>query len=302
MRRFLYLLASLMLGASLALVAAAPAQAAPARGNTKSNTVIFVHGFSTGGSVACRPNWSNAGSHFRAMGWTGSLETYGLYAADSECTWKHPSATVDTSIKTIGKHLANVIYNNYTSKGLKVDIVAHSMGGLVVRAALMGVRLGESGFPAHLYVEDVVTLATPHTGTSLTALCYLWPDLNQPQQCLDMNPGSAFLDWLGSLGAPAYARLPVSAMGTEWTVMSSFADAVVSEASGVNVYADHRIQYHAGQCTGVEGGLSHTEMRTVSAGSHCLRAQHDHGDWSGWVVRTAPLDRAYLAAYDHDGN
>lgn len=300
MRRSLHLLASLVFGAGLALVTAAPAQAAPARGDTKSNAVIFVHGFDVGGGVACRPYWSNAGSHFRAQGWTGSLETYGVYGNDTECTWKHPSATADTPIRTIGMHLANVIYDNYTSKGLKVDIVAHSMGGLVTRAALMGVQLGEPGFPSHLYVEDVVTLATPHTGTSLAIFCNLIPVL---QQCSDMAPGSAFLGWLGRLGTGAgYARLPVSGMGTEWTVLSSFADSIVSEGSGVNVYADHRIQYHAGQCTGVEGGLSHTEMKTVRTGNHCLRAQNDHVSWTAWVVRTAPLDRAYLAAYDHDGN
>jgi hypothetical protein len=38
------------------------------------------------------------------------------------------------------------------------------MGGLVIRSALLIVQRNTPGWPPYLYVEDVITLATPHKG------------------------------------------------------------------------------------------------------------------------------------------
>ena len=43
-----------------------------------------------------------------------------------------------------------------------MDIVAHSMGGLIARVALLGSAQGWEGFPPKLDVNNVVTLSTPH--------------------------------------------------------------------------------------------------------------------------------------------
>ncbi len=96
-----------------------------------------------------------------------------------------------------------------------VDLVGHSMGGLVARACLAQARRdGDSS----LRVAHLVTLGTPHRGTDLWA--FTWGDCG-----LDMRPGSSFFGWLGEDPADVDA-----------TVIYSSFDAFVREetASGWN--------------------------------------------------------------------
>lgn len=67
-----------------------------------------------------------------------------------------------------------------------IDIVAHSMGGLVARAGATGAL---DGMP-RLNIARLFTLGTPHRGAKLARL--LAPDLASHS----MRPGSAFLKWL----------------------------------------------------------------------------------------------------------
>ena len=71
-------------------------------------------------------------------------------------------ATNDRPIQDIAADLANYI----DAQGKPVDIVAHSMGGLITRVALLGSAQGWEGFPPKLDVNNVVTLSTPHRGVA----------------------------------------------------------------------------------------------------------------------------------------
>lgn len=295
MRRVATLLASLAAGAVLApFVTAAPAQAAPVRGQTKDNAVIFVHGFAASGGYDCTGYWSSAGAHMRDNGWTGQLMTFGYYGGDSRCSFHH-DGNRNTSIHTVAHRLADIIYDNYSSKGLKVDLVGHSMGGLVIRSALLNVQRRTAGWPPYLYVEDVITLASPHQGARDAGFCailYL--------QCRQMYPGSGFFAELEVLGTGSGGRavLPQSAMGTDWTVTSSFEDDIVLESSGVNVDADHRMQYNAQECTGDEPGVEHGDFTRRRFGLHCVRIHHRGTSWTAFTLQNAPVDRMYQAAYE----
>ncbi len=66
----------------------------------------------------------------------------------------------------------------------RIDVVAHSLGGLIVRAA--AVRAG-----AGRHLASLVTLGTPHQGTALAAFLP-WPNL------APMRPGSAFIQGLAT--------------------------------------------------------------------------------------------------------
>ena len=57
------------------------------------------------------------------------------------------AATTDRPIQDIARDLAIYIDANYTSRGRPVDIIAHSMGGLVARVALLGSAQGWDGSP-----------------------------------------------------------------------------------------------------------------------------------------------------------
>lgn len=278
MRRLLTPLLALLLGLGSLALSVGPAHAAPARANGQSNPVIFIHGWNLNGNTDCNDYWKSAKSYFSGSGWTGSLVTFGYYRGDKNCTIKYNGTTDKTSIKAVGKALANEIYNRYSKKGIKVDVVAHSMGGLVIRSALTEVSKKTSGYPPYLYVEDVVTLGTPHAGAKNAGWCNFTAWL----QCKEMIAGSTFLKGL--------QNPPKSTMGTDWTVISSYDDEVVSAASGVSMKAQHKIQYDA--------GLDHTKLRTTKTGS--LRARYMHAPkttWSSWGNRVSPVVWARNAVY-----
>ena len=77
------------------------------------------------------------------------------------------------------------------SRGGAITIVAHSMGGLVARAALRRARPGLIG--------RIITIGAPHHGTAL-ACCFRWPS------ALQMCPGSS---WLQELNAQQEGRLDI---------------------------------------------------------------------------------------------
>ncbi|HDR8184335.1 TPA: hypothetical protein QC116_003781 [Bacillus thuringiensis] len=66
-----------------------------------------------------------------------------------------------------GKLLAQKLEEIYNHFGKKVNIVAHSKGGIDTQAALVG-------YGANRFVGNVITLATPHHGSNLADLSYSW--------------------------------------------------------------------------------------------------------------------------------
>ncbi|MFC7623949.1 esterase/lipase family protein [Microlunatus sp. GCM10028923] len=294
MRRVLTLLATLAMIAGLGLATAAPAEAKPPRGNAKNNAVIFVHGFAPSGKTNCENTWRNTKNHFRNKGWTGRLLTFGYYSGDENCSHRYKGSR-NTSIHTVGRKLAWYIYDNFTSKNKKVDVVAHSMGGLAIRSALLNVQRNTKGWPKRLYVEDVITMATPHKGTHVAKACIAY------RQCQQLNPGSSFFKQVEVLGKGTGGRpkLPGAEMGARWTVMSSYEDDTVSEGGGVEVDAHHRIQYNAARCAGDKKRLEHSHFPRKVAGAFCLRVYTRGSGWSGWSKKTSAVDRAYQAAYLH---
>jgi pimeloyl-ACP methyl ester carboxylesterase len=241
-----------------------PGVSAIPRGNHVANPVYFVHGFEASAQSDCHA-WANAmnqyGSSIRgASAMTGSLITVGYYKDDLNCDLPLTSGTVNTRIKDLGALLASKIYNTYSKFGVSVDLVGHSMGGLIVRAAIYGTRQQAAGYPPYLYVEDAVTLSTPHNGiTSLAfAECAEFFALQNkpvPIQCGEIAGGSALLSWLNA------DRNPQSNQGTDWTVLGSDDDTTVNAASATNMDACHKVIYNQGH------GVDHSHIRTLATGT-----------------------------------
>lgn len=93
-----------------------------------------------------------------------------------------PGTTV-LSPETYAKKLKCDVERIYSRTGSKVDIIAHSMGGLDSRWYVE--KLGGAAC-----VDDLVTLGTPHQGTYVAILGALTPGGR------DMIPGSALLEEL----------------------------------------------------------------------------------------------------------
>ncbi|MEV1085057.1 alpha/beta hydrolase [Streptomyces sp. NPDC050211] len=283
-RRSATLFFSALVALAITLTAAAPANAAgPSRGNSEE-TVIFIHGYAPTATHDCEEYFKNAGTLFRNKHWDGDLYTYGYYNGNSNCSYNFP-ADRNTSLNTVAKAFAQRIHQLYSRDNKKVDIVAHSMGGLIVRTMLRHVALkdGRDGWPKYLYIEDVVTLGTPHDGTN-------WGEFqDQFRQARQMERGSSFINSLGE-------NLYRSQMGTDWTLVSSFDDAVVSEGSGVGAHSQHKIQYRN---LPNDNPLTrdHQSLVKVYTGTHTARIKHTR--WSGYAERASPLERARQAVYYH---
>lgn len=107
--------------------------------------VLLIHGFACNHSV-----WNSW--------WLGALKKHGfgpVRAIDLEppmADMEHHAAHVERELRALSQECGDT----------SVDIIAHSMGGLVARAALR--RVGPE------VIGQIVTLATPHHGTVLARL------------------------------------------------------------------------------------------------------------------------------------
>lgn len=222
---------------------------ANARTDDRSKPVVYVHGFDATFSPGydCHAYWDAMADTLEGMGHTDERVTVAYYALDYNCTYDSAhhgshsthhagghsggSHTRNTSIRHLGYHLAWMIYDHFTSVGKAVDVVGHSMGGLISRYAVAATARGEAGFPPSLLVEDVVTLGTPHAGSDWSWGCAY-------TECVEMRPGSSFLGWLAT-----NATDPQATGGTDWTVVGSEDDGIVPATSAVSMAARHKVQY-----------------------------------------------------------
>jgi hypothetical protein len=216
---------------------------APPRDNGLTKPIYLIHGYNT----------DNQPINVKGAYWNEAIADYlhdddperahvvwawCYYSNDVNCDLKIPGDR-NRSIRLLGQDLAWDIYMRYSRYGMPVDVLGHSMGGLVIRAAIFGTQRQEGGFPPCLYVEDVTTLATPHAGLILAPLlCSL---LDGPLQCREMRAGSSFLDWLREPGG----RNPQAASGTDWTLIGFDDDLVVPAGSAVpaDMPVGHKVIY-----------------------------------------------------------
>jgi len=273
-RRCSVLLVSALVAATVALIPGA-AHAAPARDDSLNEPVYFVPGFTFAlfGEAPKHDCWNGywkpAGDAMRSWGWKGSYHTVSFYDGDTNCNTKILASGGDrnVSLHNLGYLLAWNIYQSYSKNNVSVDVMAHSMGGLIIRAALTGVARHEPNWPPYLLVEDVVTFDTPHRGNTAASLC---AGLYGYQQCVDMSPGSAFLKWL--------YQGPQSAQGTDWTLVGCDDDDIVPTDSALGMTAGHYVRYDASQ--GLEHGAVH---QTVSGNYYMRWKNYYESAWSeGW--------------------
>ncbi len=208
-----------------ALLTVAVARPADARTDNKTKVILFVHGYNpTSNSTDCGGDFDAMISQLRGEGFTGTMVKVGFYSGDVNCnvnlrSWG--SFGDSASWKEIAKAFSKYVYSTYTAKGIDVDVVGYSMGGLIGRGAIWGAQKAETGFSAPIGVEDVVTLAAPHNGAAwYSNLCLFG-------QCTSLKPGSSELNWLNQNGNPQ------GKTGTEFTTIGSNGDAVVPTASAL---------------------------------------------------------------------
>lgn len=219
------------------------APSAQARTDNNLKVVSFVHGFELGSSNNCESTWGTLFAELRGRyGFANSFNPIQYYAKDTTCSSRgtmptgHPAVingyignySSDSRIGDISKSYAWYLYNTFSRYDRTVDIVGHSMGGLIVRFALTAVERRLPGWPPYLLVEDVVTLGTPHNGTrSWPSKASFCPDRIYGQ-CGEMESGSGLITYLNYDG-----KNPQAWGGTNWTLIGSSDDNTVSPESAV---------------------------------------------------------------------
>ncbi|MFI0231744.1 esterase/lipase family protein [Streptomyces sp. NPDC017086] len=165
MRRLHSILLAVLAAVALAAFGMSGTAGAAADGRTP---VVFVHGF-TGNAT----NWVTAEAVFRADGYSsGDLFTY-------DYNWSQSNAV---SAAGLAAYVRGVLA---TTGARQVDIVNHSMGGIVSDWYIK--KLG--GQP---YVRHLASIAGANHGTTAAGACLV------NLSCVEMFPGSAFLATLNA--------------------------------------------------------------------------------------------------------
>ena len=234
-------------------LAAAPAQATT---HSKGNVTLFIHGFGEGAfhltlndagqlatltmdnQVDCSDAhyWGALPNYLRQQGYTGVFIRLAWYQNAVNCDDNlHKYGSYDEKLSWVdaGAALANYIYSNFTSKGIPVDIVAHSMGGVVARSAIWGASgqaqpwlSGATGFPTTQWpppidVGTVITVGSPHDGSNTIIVSACAGLLANQQICRETLRDGNSVKWLndrdinGHTLHPA-ALNPQGRFGTQW--------------------------------------------------------------------------------------
>ncbi|MFC7277219.1 esterase/lipase family protein [Paractinoplanes rhizophilus] len=211
MRRLVVLLTAVL--AALALSPAPPAAAAP------GTPVIFVHGYT--GSAS---NWTTAMSVFRAGGYSSSqLFAYEYNSYGNNITNAQGLASYVSQVRA-------------RTGAAQVDIVNHSMGGLVSLWYLK--QLGGAQ-----YVRHLASIAGANHGTTYAAACLAFVT------CQQMYPGSSFIRTLSAgdetPGSTRYATWYSPCDG----IIIPFTSTVLSGATNNYVVCQTHIGYLADTVT-----------------------------------------------------
>jgi pimeloyl-ACP methyl ester carboxylesterase len=144
--------------------------------------VVLVHGINDDGG-----------------GWDNTAVLKALIAARGEDNVYIPTFFVSNlglcrhgkSIHELGQDLGfYLIYNDLIYPySPKVDMVAHSLGGLICRDYI-------EYYNGYNDVHTLTMLSTPNWGTDLTKLAWLWPCVANDTEVLQMMPNSSFLNYL----------------------------------------------------------------------------------------------------------
>jgi hypothetical protein len=214
--------------------------------------LVLVHGFEGSSSSNCAKKWGDLMTQYRSYGYKGPFLPVRYYAGDTACkplsqygamlSPRIASGNNNTLIESFARHWAWFIYDNFSSHGQAVNVIAHSMGGLIVRYAIDAVQKHKTGFPPFIVAPSIVTFGTPHNGIEEFGVgCYLITFPFPTKECKEMNKTSHLIEYLRS-----NAQNPQGAYGTWWSVAGSDADATVDARSAVHMSVQYKMVYDTG--------------------------------------------------------
>jgi hypothetical protein len=158
---------------------------------------------------------------------------------------------LNSPIEYLGCLLAWYIHDVNTAEGTPVDVVAHSMGGLVIRSALAFSFVGNTfGYPTTpLKVRRVVTVGTPHLGiTGTFAAAYRGTD-----KSVEVNEMTACAGLVASCQVEAINVVPPAAVTINTSKLLTALKNAGTPRGGSNAY--WALMGSSVQCSAAANGL-----------------------------------------------
>lgn len=204
---------------------------------SEKDPVVFVHGF-TGSSTS----FDNMKQWLVSQGWPSNY-LYAIQYSNTTGSSIDNAYELQSFIKTVLRQ----------TKASKVDIVAHSMGGLSTRYYVKYLEGAQK-------VDDVVTLGSPHHGTS-TSYFGLWTE-----GAREMVPGSAFLNDLNSLDETPNGSDDAEVI--QYTSIYSSSDTVINPYTSSIIEGAYNIEI---------SGVSHSGLLSDSSVRPMIKAGLEDG-------------------------
>lgn len=208
--------------------------------------VLLVHGINVNSQINCNwhPEFGTVRDYFNARSYTNTWSV-GFYEYDSNCNdyiWGESSHctgwydsgnnnfTVNEDIRHVSCLLAWYIWDRYTVNGTTIAVIAHSLGGILIRQAMNDTPY-VAAFPPYLKISDVATAGTPHQGLVDDA-AWVWETTQGcPGNCIQvyqMQISNALMSNMNSTSVRGgFGRNPQGYNGTDWTTLASEHDEVL---------------------------------------------------------------------------
>ena len=300
-----------------------PAAHAAPHATNPHTSVVFIHGFmgSSSNGANTMPNcgsyWKDAFS-FLGNRWQGDLRQVSFYqndcasngneqnysanlhAYDGHCSNFYPGSE-GTNNENLG-HVACLLdwylYYNFGQHGWEEAIVAHSMGGFIVRKAFQLWANHNSHVPSNIgHVTDVVDFNTPQPG---------WP-LSGPTSCGNCVQGlqmESYDNFIVSIQNDGNAKnIQVNGV-TDWTLIGSISDGL-SYWGAVQMPANHKVMYvnpgydHGGaihdQSTAFDADVHYCDTTDPANNCNANIPGFLSSDWHRDSIEPHGLEDLYLA-------
>jgi uncharacterized protein (TIGR03437 family) len=151
--------------------------------------VVLLNGWETGYTNACPVSTDSTDTFGNLAQYLESDGVPVVYFFDN-CA-EGPDQTIEALASDLATFLGTITYDNGAQVS-QIDLVAHSIGGLIVRAYLAGLQPSETlAPPVNTLVRDLVLIAVPNYGSYLAA--NFTSIIPTGTQSAELIPGSAFL-------------------------------------------------------------------------------------------------------------
>lgn len=168
-------------------VVVSPRQTVPA--SATRPPVVLLNGWETGFTNTCPVSNSSSETFGNLAQYLAADGVPVVYFFDN-CK-EDPNQPIEVLANDLAEFLTTITYDNGVQVA-QIDLVGHSLGGLIARAYLAGLQPNQSlAPPVNTFVRKLILIATPNFGSFVTAnFANIIP---AGTQSAELIPGSSFL-------------------------------------------------------------------------------------------------------------